>query len=218
MSTSQQWLTPKEKKASAAIIALHQNGLTCKEIATKNIAPERTIYQIIKNFKERGSTAVKKSSGCPRVSSKRLESPPEESATELCLQQYRARSGMAAGWCESICTDSEAKTFGRWPDVKKGSKEAFHFTPRKTVKDRMKFCRKYKDWTAEDWCKVIFSDEAPFRLFGTSGKSNVWRRKGECYHESCVVLTVKHPETIHVWGCFSTKGVGSLIILPKTLP
>ena len=58
------------KETRVAIIALHQNGLTCKEIATKNIAPERTIYWIIKNFKERGSTAVKKSSGRPRVSSK----------------------------------------------------------------------------------------------------------------------------------------------------
>ena len=27
--------------------------------------------------------------------------------------------------------------------------------------------------------------------------------------------TVKHPETIHVWGCFSAKGVGSITILPK---
>uniref|UniRef100_A0A671PBE1 Uncharacterized protein n=1 Tax=Sinocyclocheilus anshuiensis TaxID=1608454 RepID=A0A671PBE1_9TELE len=54
----------------AVIIDLHQNGLTCQEIATKNIAPERTIYWIIKYFKERGSTAVKKSSGSPRVSSK----------------------------------------------------------------------------------------------------------------------------------------------------
>ncbi|CDQ81859.1 unnamed protein product [Oncorhynchus mykiss] len=27
--------------------------------------------------------------------------------------------------------------------------------------------------------------------------------------------TVKHPETIHVWGCFSAKRVGSLTILPK---
>ncbi|KAL7868711.1 hypothetical protein SRHO_G00100950 [Serrasalmus rhombeus] len=27
--------------------------------------------------------------------------------------------------------------------------------------------------------------------------------------------TVKHPETIHVWGCFSAKGIGSLAVLPK---
>ncbi|KTG01922.1 hypothetical protein cypCar_00025099 [Cyprinus carpio] len=58
------------KESHAAMIVLYQNGLTCKEIATKNTAPERTIYQIIKNLKERGLTAVKKSSGLPRVSSK----------------------------------------------------------------------------------------------------------------------------------------------------
>jgi N-dimethylarginine dimethylaminohydrolase len=46
-------------------------------------------------------------------------------------------------------------------------------------------------------------------------KKLVWRIKGECYHLSCVMPTVKHPETIHVWGCFSAKEVGSLKILPK---
>uniref|UniRef100_A0A9J7XRB0 Transposase n=1 Tax=Cyprinus carpio carpio TaxID=630221 RepID=A0A9J7XRB0_CYPCA len=118
---------------------------------------------------------------------------------------------MAAGRCERICTHSEAKTFGRWPGVKKGSKEATSLH----IRDRLIFCRKYSEWTAEDWGKVIFSDEAPFRLFGASGKRLVQRRKGERYHQSCVMPTVKHPDTIHVWGCFSSKGVGSLTILPK---
>ena len=57
----------------------------------------------------------------------------------------------------------------------------------------------YRDWTADDWYKVIFSDESPFRLFGASGKK-----------------LVRYPETIHVWGCFSAKGVGSLTILLNT--
>jgi len=39
-------------------------------MAAKNIAPERTIYQIIKSFKNRGFTAAKKAFGHPRVSSK----------------------------------------------------------------------------------------------------------------------------------------------------
>uniref|UniRef100_A0A9J8BUN8 Uncharacterized protein n=1 Tax=Cyprinus carpio carpio TaxID=630221 RepID=A0A9J8BUN8_CYPCA len=120
---------------------------------------------------------------------------------------------MAAGRCERICTHSEAKTFGRWPGVKKGSKEATSL--QKNIRDRLIFCRKYREWTAEDWGKVIFSDEAPFRLFGASGKRLVRRRKGERFHQSCVMPTVKHPDTIHVWGCFSSKGVGSLTILPK---
>ena len=86
---------------------------------------------------------------------------------------------------------------------------------RKNIRDRLIFCKRYRDWTADDWGKVIFSDESPFRLFGASGKKLVRRRQGERYHQSCVMPTVKHPETIHVWGCFSAKGVGSLTILPK---
>ena len=48
---------------------------------------------------------------------------------------------------------------------------------KKNVKDRLKFCRKYNDWTAEDWCKVIFSDEVPFQLFGTSGKIDCSKKR-----------------------------------------
>ena len=44
------------------------------------------------------------------------------------------------------------------------------FLSRKNVMDRINFCKKYKDWSSEQWGNVIFSDEAPFRLFGASGK------------------------------------------------
>ena len=40
---------------------------------------------------------------------------------------------------------------------------------RKNIRDRLIFCKRYRDWTAEDWGKVIFSD-SPFQLFGVSGK------------------------------------------------
>lgn len=33
---------------------------------------------------------------------------------------------------------------------------------RKNIRDRQKFCKRYRDWTAEDGGKVIFTDEFPF--------------------------------------------------------
>ena len=86
------------KETCAVIIALHKTWLH----------RQSTIYRIIKNFKESGSIVVKKASGHPRKSSKR---------------QDRLLKLMAAGRCECVCTHSEAKTFGGWPGVKKGSKE-----------------------------------------------------------------------------------------------
>ncbi len=187
--------------------------VTSKEIATKNTAPEITIYRIIKNFKARGFTAVKKSSGRPRVSSKRQDRLLLRSQ----LQNRVITSAELAQEWQQVGVRASARTVRpRLLDNGLVSRRAAKkpLLSKKNVKDRLKFCRKYKDWTAEDWCKDIFSNEAPFRLFGTSGKWIVRRRKAECYHESCVVPTVKHPEIIH---CFSTKGVGSLIILPQNI-
>lgn len=81
------------------------------------------------------------------------------------------------------------------------------------IRDRLMFCKKYSEWTAEDWGKV--SNKAPFRLFGASGKRIVQRRKDEYYHQFCLTPTVKDPDTIHVWNCFLSKGGGSLTVLPK---
>lgn len=76
---------------------------------------------------------------------------------------------------------------------------------RKNIRDRLMFCRRYRDWTAEDWGKVIVSDESPFRLFGPSGRRLVGRRRGERYHQSCLMPTVKHPETTHVWVALRSR-------------
>ena len=60
---------------------------------------------------------------------------------------------------------------------------------RKNIRDRLILCKRYRELTADDWGKVIFSDESPFRLFGASRKKLVRRRQGERYHQSCVIPT-----------------------------
>ncbi|ROL50449.1 hypothetical protein DPX16_21016 [Anabarilius grahami] len=98
----------------AAIIALHQNGLTCKDIAAKNIAPERTTYRIIKTF-NCSEEGFRTSQSVRLLLRSQLWNRVTISAE---LAQYWQQVG------ECICTHSEAKTFGQWPGVKKGSKEA----------------------------------------------------------------------------------------------
>ena len=56
------------KETRAVIIALHK-----KDVAASKTVPKSTIYRIIKNLKESGSIVVKKTSGCPRKSSKRQD-------------------------------------------------------------------------------------------------------------------------------------------------
>ena len=90
------------KETRAAIIALHKNGFTGKDIVATKIAPQSTIYRIIKNFKERGSILVKKASGRPRKSSKHQDRLLkriqlwDRSATSAELAQEWQQAGVSA--------------------------------------------------------------------------------------------------------------------------
>uniref|UniRef100_A0A087XEY1 Transposase Tc1-like domain-containing protein n=1 Tax=Poecilia formosa TaxID=48698 RepID=A0A087XEY1_POEFO len=199
------------KETRAVIIALHKNGLTGKSIAARKIAPQSTIYRIIKNFKERGSIVAKKATGRPRKTSKR-----QDRLLKLFQLRDRATSSaeLAQEWQQAGVSASARTVRRRLLEqglVSRAAKKPL--LSRKNIRDRLIFCKRYRKWTAEDWGKVIFSEESPFRLLGTSGKQLVRRGRGERYHR--LTPTVKHPETIHVWGCFSAKGVGSLTVLPK---
>lgn len=85
-------------------------------------------------------------------------------------------------------------------------------------KKRLGFCKKYKDWTSEQWKKVMFSDESTFRL--VRGGSKTVRRPSTVsrYDPKYTVKTVKHPDSVMVWGAFSgNMGRGGLYFLPKNV-
>ena len=84
----------------------------------------------------------------------------------------------------------------------------------KNKKDRVQWCREHREWTADDWKKVIWSDESRFTLFENDGKARVWRLPKERYDIDCVVPTVKHGGGgVMVWGCFTWDSLGPLIRL-----
>ena len=60
---------PKEKQQ--LIIFLHQNGVSTQNIFAKDIAPQRTVYRLIKTYKETGSLNAKKALGRKKSTSDR---------------------------------------------------------------------------------------------------------------------------------------------------
>lgn len=134
----------------------------------------------------------------PKLSSKNQDDLLLKSATGAELAQQLQKVGVGASACA-----------GR---RKRAAKKPL--LSEEKAQGRLEFCQKYIDWTTEDWCRVIFSDMSSFRLFATSGKGLV-RRKDEASQETCMMPAVTDPDAVHVWGCFSSKGVGSLTVLPK---
>ena len=74
---------------------------------------------------------------------------------------------------------------------------------------RLAWAETYKDWTKEDWRKVLFSDESHFLVQGQRSQY-VRRSKNEDIREEHMNQLVKNPEKRMFWGSFSYNGVGSL--------
>ncbi|CAG8756100.1 10230_t:CDS:2, partial [Rhizophagus irregularis] len=62
---------------------------------------------------------------------------------------------------------------------------------------RLQWAKKHKKF---DWKRVIFTDENTFQLFQSNRK--IWQFAGR----RKVFCMVKHPQKVHVWGCFSAQG------------
>ena len=80
--------------------------------------------------------------------------------------------------------------------------------------NRLLFARNHKDWTVEDWRKVLWSDESPFELFSTPNRQNdrVWSKNGK---KITPVLKVKFPARVMVWGMMSHRALSELHIIPQ---
>ena len=80
---------------------------------------------------------------------------------------------------------------------------------------RLKFCHQYKDWTAEQWSHVMFSDESMFKCIRSASTKVRRPLKSNRYDPRYTVKTVKHPAQVMVWGCFTgANGRGGLYFLP----
>ena len=71
------------------------------------------------------------------------------------------------------------------------------------------FANAYKDWTLEDWKKVIWSDETKINCLGSDGCKWVWKKTGEGLSDRVVQGTVKFGGgSVMMWGCMTWEGVG----------
>ena len=62
--------------------------------------------------------------------------------------------------------------------------------PSKNVRDRVSFAKKYKDWTVQQWERVMFSDETLVKQF-YAFSSHVRRPVGESYNQRYTTQRVK---------------------------
>jgi hypothetical protein len=75
----------------------------------------------------------------------------------------------------------------------------------------LEFAQCYKDWTVEDWHKVVWSDETKINHFGSYGRKWCWKGHGEALSNRTCQPTVKHGGgSLMVWSYMTAQGTGYL--------
>ncbi|EUC67713.1 transposase, partial [Rhizoctonia solani AG-3 Rhs1AP] len=77
------------------------------------------------------------------------------------------------------------------------------------IKARIQFAQAHKDWTIEDWKRVLWSDETKFKRLGSDGVHWVWVRPGEELSDRLTLPTMSFGGGgLMFWGCMGWMGTG----------
>ena len=191
-----------EKRAQIAILS--EQGLTLTSIAARFNVTHSCIIKTLKRYHETGDFKSKARTGRSKVTTQRADNRmhryakayPFPSASEISSKVF------PTGVAPSVVT------------IRRRLCKQFHLKShvpakkpclsQKNIRDRIAFCQKYKDWSAEDWENVIFSDESLIEQFG--GRSTSVRRP-PCQRYNPKYL---HCPKIMIWGAITANQSGGL--------
>lgn len=200
------------------LVTLGREGMSYSDIAKRYNISRQSVSMWVRRDQETEDLSTpkpRKSSGRPRKLSKTstrllkrlITDKPTQSARELRLNN--------PGMLENV----SERTIQRRLQIDcnmPSRRPAFKPLLTKTMKaKRVAFCKKYESWTTEQWSKIMFSDESMFKTIASRPK-HVRRPPGSNRYDSkYTIKTVKHPESVMVWGSFCASGRGGLYFLPK---
>jgi transposase len=202
---------PKSKQLTlfekGQIIAYNAQNLSIRTIANLIGRGKSSVESVTKRYRETGEYERLPGSGRKR---KILDSEVDHMV--LSVKRNRKitlnelREGLAADSVHKATISRALARSGRVENVWQTKKP---FVSNKNQKIRKKWCQERKNWTIDDWKKVLWSDESPF-VFRFNQRERVWKLSDEKFHPSLLTGTVKHDDKIMVWGCFCWYGTGRL--------
>lgn len=191
-----------------SVILMTQNGKSLREIQTKLKIGKSTISRIRKQV---GLESVKHKNGRPKILS--------ETGESYCVQQVtRKRVKDAVKVAKSLQDDVGVKCH---PETvrrvlrRKGlgaiEKPEKTLLTKDHIKARIEWCQEHKDWTIDDWKRVVWTDETKINRFNSDGRQWVWIRSHEELQNHHCKLGLKHGGgNIKLWSAITYVGVGCI--------
>ncbi|MBM6387756.1 MAG: transposase [Paenibacillus sp.] len=76
-------------------------------------------------------------------------------------------------------------------------------------KNRLRWAKAHRNWTSDDWRRMVFSDETKINVWGSDGCKYYWKRPDDILRFHHIEMTLKHGGGgIMMWGCITYDGPG----------
>ena len=194
------------------IVDLYELGKTMKEISEIMGIATSTVGYTVKHFKDHGTVNRTKGSGSPRSFDEYADMVLKiavVSDREVTLEELQSRLPIEASTA-TISHELHNLEYSKRMAVKKP------FINEKHRKDRLRFAREHKDWTLDQWRKVIWTDESSIEIGKDVGARKAWRKPHEKYLKACLRPTHRSGRTsLMVWGGITYGKKTKLTLLPK---
>ncbi|XP_038209023.1 uncharacterized protein LOC119830186 [Zerene cesonia] len=203
----------------AQAVALVDQGLTQREIATILNVPRSSMQYALKRYRETGSYSRRPGSGgfrCTSVRDDRFILLAVLRNRYLTAVEIRHRLQVTRG-----VNVSERTVRRRMEEVNlkvhRPARGPSSFLRQHRVA-RLQFAREHVNWSHEQWAKVLFTDECRFALRTPDDRERVWRRRGERFLSITTTKTVSfNGGSIMVWGGISSDARTELVIVNNRL-
>lgn len=196
------------------VIIHYKNGKKYKEIAEMLNIKQNTIGDIVRRYKNEGRIEFKKQTGQP----KKLTEMEERNIVRKIKVNPRLSAPKIVAEVKTELKKSISESTVRRIIKREGYNGRVArkkpFVNLVNRRNRLNFAKEHIQKDVSWWDDVIFLDESKFNIFGSDGKTMVWRKPNEELKGKNITPTVKHGGgSVMVWGCISAKGVGNLVFI-----
>ncbi|CAG8494005.1 1496_t:CDS:1 [Dentiscutata heterogama] len=200
------------------ICFLRQLNYSTRKIGKLMGVGSSTVSKTWKRKEETGSVKDRKRTGRPRL----LLSDDEKEVFDI----LSSKKGLSASELHFNYTVQKNKHISKETirNVLRNNNYTSYIKPKKPLlskdskAERYKFAEEHLNWTANDWKKVVFSDESKFIRFGCNHRQFYWKHPGDPFQDEYVKgMKAFGGGGVMIWGCITSQGVGHLCCIESNI-
>jgi transposase len=198
--------SPKKNRFVGTVLA----GKSVRQAAKDHNIRQTTANDIFRKFQETGSTHRRAGSGRCCTITPRME----RTVRQYALKNRRIKfADIGKMVTPNISASSVRRILAKYGYHRRKARSVVFLTPAQKAA-RYQWAKDHKHWGAEDWERVLYSDEAYVVLGDNKGTVYVTRSVDEVFDDECVVPKFKQSSLrIMVWGCIIKGRKGPLVVL-----